>query len=77
MFADCALRNDFPIDNENDAAIAWYKFVDGVHISLKLPVFIMMFCKTCIYFILLDIIIAMRIIIIRSMHRTHFVCFDI
>ena len=40
LFADCALRNDFPIDNDNDAAIAWCKFVDGVNIFPKLPVHI-------------------------------------
>ena len=33
------LRNDFPID-ENEAAIAWCKFVDGVNIFPKLPVHI-------------------------------------
>ena len=39
-FAECVLRNDFPIDDEEKAAVAWCKFVDGVKIFPKLPVHI-------------------------------------
>ena len=39
LFAECVLRNDFPsMEDDNDAAIAWCKFVDGVNIFPKLPV---------------------------------------
>jgi hypothetical protein len=40
QFADCALRNDFPMENADAAAIAWCKLVDGVKIFPKLPVHI-------------------------------------
>ena len=39
QFAQCVLSNDFPTD-EDEAAIAWCKFVDGVNIFPKLPVHI-------------------------------------
>jgi len=39
-FAECALRDDFPIDDPEAAAIEWCKLVDGVNIFPKLPVHI-------------------------------------
>ena len=39
-FAECALRNDFPMDDPEAAAIEWCKLVDGVNIFPKLPVHI-------------------------------------
>ena len=40
QFAKCALDNSFPFLNDNEAAIEWCKFVDGVTIMPKLPVHI-------------------------------------
>ena len=41
LFAECVLRNDFPpMDDDEQAAIAWCQFVDGVNIFPKLPVHI-------------------------------------
>jgi hypothetical protein len=37
LFAECALRNDFPMEDPDAAAIAWCKLVDGVKIFPKLP----------------------------------------
>jgi hypothetical protein len=37
LFADCALRNDFPMSNPEAAAIKWCQYVDGVSIFPKLP----------------------------------------
>eukprot|EP00956_Cyclotella_meneghiniana_P003609 scaffold4428_cov57-Cyclotella_meneghiniana.AAC.1 len=39
-FAQCALSNDFPMDNPEAAAIQWCKLVNGVDIFPKLPVHI-------------------------------------
>ena len=44
QFAECVLRNDFPIDDEDKAAIEWCKYVDGVKIFPKLPVHIRIHC---------------------------------
>jgi hypothetical protein len=40
LFANCALADDFPMQNADEAAIAWCKYVDGVTIFPKLPVHI-------------------------------------
>ena len=37
LFARCVLRNDFPTDDD-EAVVAWMKYVDGVNIFPKLPV---------------------------------------
>ena len=39
LFAECVLSNDFPAD-EDDAAISWCKYVDGVRILPRFPVHI-------------------------------------
>jgi len=41
LFAECVLRSDFPtMNDEDEAAVSWCKFVDGVTIFPKLPVHI-------------------------------------
>jgi hypothetical protein len=40
LFAELALNNDFPMDNADEAAVVWCKYVDGVNIFPKLPVHI-------------------------------------
>ena len=40
LFAECALTNDFPLGDEEKAAVEWCKFVTGVTISPKLLVHI-------------------------------------
>ena len=42
QFAECALDDTFPFQNDLEAAIAWCKYVDGVNIFPKLPVYIQM-----------------------------------
>lgn len=40
LFAACALRNVFPMENTEDASIAWCKLFDGIKVFPKLPVHI-------------------------------------
>ena len=38
LYAQCGLDSDFPLDDDEKAAIAWCKRVDGVKIMPKLPI---------------------------------------